>query len=71
VSGAVPVAVTENVAVCPTVIVCPIGWVVIEGDTGTTFTVSVARALVTAPVALFTITRNVEPLSDAVVAGVV
>src|SRR6185295_13137266 len=38
---------------------------------GAAFTVSVAGLLVTLPAALLTITRNAEPLSSCVVAGVV
>jgi hypothetical protein len=38
---------------------------------GTAFTVSVAAALVTVPTVLFTTARNVDPLSDVVVAAVV
>ena len=43
-----PVAVTENVAVCPAVIVTLEGCVVIEGATGAGLTVSVAALLVDA-----------------------
>jgi hypothetical protein len=46
-----------------------IGGVWIEGATA--LTVRVARALVAAPAVLLTTPRNVDPLSDVVVAGVV
>jgi hypothetical protein len=45
--------------------------VVIVGDTGAGFTVSVAAELVTVPTVLLTTTANVDPLSEVVVAGVV
>ena len=57
-----------NVAVCPAVTVWLAGGVVIVGAV---FTVSVAATLVTVPVVLLTTTRNLEPLSAAVVTGVV
>jgi hypothetical protein len=48
-----------------------VGCVVIEGGTAAAFTVSVAVLLVTVPAVLLTSTRNVDPLSDVVVAGMV
>ena len=66
-----PVAVTENVAVCPAVIVTLDGCVVIEGATGAGLTVSVAALLVTLPAELLTTTVNCAPLSAVVSAGVV
>jgi hypothetical protein len=60
-----------NVAVCPATTVWLVGWVVIVGATTDTFTVSVAAALVTVPAVLLTTTRNVDPLSDVAVTGVV
>ncbi len=66
-----PVGVTLKVAVWPAVTVWLAGWVVIEGATGAEFTVRVAALLVTLPTVLLTTTRNVDPLSDIVVAGVV
>src|SRR5256885_12300925 len=62
-SGAVPVATTVNVAVCPTVTVWLAGWVVIEGAVALAFTVSVAALLVTLPAVLLTTTVNCAPLS--------
>src|SRR5260370_1018546 len=70
-SGAVPVATTVNVAVCPAVTVWLAGCVVIVGATGAGFTVSVAAALVTVPAPLLTTTVNCSPLCDVAVAGVV
>src|SRR5258705_3241556 len=70
-SGAVPAAVTVNVAVCPAVTVWFAGCVVIVGATGAAFTVSVADALVTVPAVFVTTTLNADPLSEVVVAGVV
>jgi hypothetical protein len=67
----VPLATTANVAVCPAVTVWLAGCVVIVGDTGAGFTVSVAAELVTVPAVLVTTTENVDPLSEVVVAGVV
>lgn len=64
---AVPEAVTEKVAVCPTLTVLLIGCVVIEGGT---FTVSVAALLVMLFVPV-TVTVKRAPLSEATVAGVV
>ena len=66
-----PVATTENVAVCPAVTVWFTGCVVIVGATGAGFTVSVAALLVTVPAVLFTTTEKVAPLSVVVVTGVV
>ena len=66
-----PVAVTENVAVCPAVIVRLDGCVVIEGATGAGLTVSVAALLVTVPAELLTTTVNCAPLAEVVSAGVV
>jgi hypothetical protein len=45
--------------------------VVIVGDTGAGFTVSVAAELVAVPAVFVTTTANVDPLSEVVVAGVV
>jgi hypothetical protein len=68
----VPVAVTEKVAVCPAVTVWFAGCAVIVGATGAAFTVSVAALLVAlGSVPLLTVTAKVDPLSAAVVAGVV
>jgi len=69
--GAVPVAVTLNVAVCPTVTVWFAGCAVIVGATAAALTVSVTIALVTLPAELLTTTSNFAPLSPATVAGVV
>jgi hypothetical protein len=44
---------------------------VIVGATGAGLTASVAAELVTVPAVFVTITENVEPLSEVVVAGVV
>jgi hypothetical protein len=71
VSGAVPETVTLNVAVCPAVTVLLAGWAVIDGATDAEVTVSVAELLVTLPLLSVTTTENREPLSAAVVAGVV
>jgi len=71
VSGAVPAAVTVNVAVCPAVTVWFAGCVVIVGATGAAFTVSVPDALVTVPAVFVTTAPNADPLSELVVAGVV
>jgi len=68
VSVAVPVAVTENVAVCPVNTLLLAGCAVIEGAA---FTVNVAPLLVTFPEVPVTVTVKTAPLSDAVVAGVV
>ena len=64
-------AVTENVAVWPAVMVWLEGCVVIEGATGAGLTVSVAALLVALPAELVTTTVNWEPLSEVVSAGVV
>ena len=58
-------------AVWPAVTLWLAGWVVIEGATGAAFTVRVTGLLVTLPAVLFTTTRNVDPLSEVAVAGVV
>jgi len=71
VSGAVPAATTEKVAVCPTVTVWLTGCVVMFGPTETGLTVKVAELLVMLVTELPTITRNVAPLSPETVAGVV
>ena len=60
-----------NVAVCPAVTVWFAGGVVIVGATAAALTVSVAAALVTVPAVFVTTARNVEPLSEVVVTGVV
>jgi hypothetical protein len=60
-----------NVAVCPAVTVWLTGCVVIVGDAGAGFTVSVAAVLVAVPAVFVTTTVNVDPLSVVVVAGVV
>jgi hypothetical protein len=60
-----------NVAVCPAVTVWFAGCVVIVGATAAAFTVSVAAALVTVPAEFVTTARNVDPLSEVVVTGVV
>jgi hypothetical protein len=70
-SGAVPEAVTEKVAVWPGVTVWLAGCVVIEGATGAGFTVRVAALLVALPAVLVTTTVNCAPLSEVVVTGVV
>ena len=70
-SGAVPAAVTENVAVRPAVMVWLDGCVVIEGATGAALTVRMALLLVAVPAELLTTTANCAPLSAVVSAGVV
>jgi hypothetical protein len=63
----------------PVAVNCCVAPLVIEGFAGVTaidtsvagFTVSAAPLLVTVPAVLLTTTRNVDPLSEAVVAGVV
>jgi len=70
-SGEVPEAVTENVAVWPAVMAWLEGCVVIEGATGGGFTVSTALLLVALPTELLTTTPNSEPLSEVVSAVVV
>jgi hypothetical protein len=59
-----------NVAVCPAVTVWLTGCVVIVGDAGAGFTVSVAAVLVAVPAVFVTTTVNVDPLSEVAVAGV-
>ncbi len=63
-----PVATTVKVAVCPAVTVWFAGCVAIDGGK---FTVNVAMLLVTFPAELLTVTVNCEPLSAAIVTGVV
>src|SRR5260221_11957068 len=70
-NGAVPVATTVKLAVCPAVTAWLAGCMVIVGATAAAFTVSAAAPLVTVPAVLLTTTRKVAPLSDVVVAGVV
>src|SRR5260370_603811 len=70
-SGAVPVATTVNVAVCPAVTVWFAGCVVIAGATAAALTVSVAAVLVTVPALLLTTTVNCSPLCEVVLAAVV
>ena len=66
-----PVAVTVNVAVCPTVTVSLEGCLVIAGLLAVPeVTVRVAAVLLTLPPELLTITSNFVPLSEEVVAGV-
>jgi hypothetical protein len=65
---AVPVAVTENVAVCPVNTLLLAGCAVIEGGA---FTVRVAPTLVTLPEVPVMVTVKTAPLSAVVVAGVV
>jgi hypothetical protein len=69
--GAVPVALTANVAVCPAVTVWLDGCDVIDGTTAAAFTVKVAALLVALPAELVTTTEKADPLSAVVVAGVV
>ena len=66
-----PVAVTLNVADCPTATVWLAGWVVMDGAKGAAVTVNVAGLLVADPDASLTTTVNLAPLSEMVVAGVV
>ena len=70
-NGAVPAAVTVNVAICPTVTVRLAGCVLIVGATEGELTVRIAFWLVMVPSELLTITSNVDPLSADVIAGVV
>jgi hypothetical protein len=71
VSGAVPVAVTENVADCPAVTVRLAGCTVIEGATGAgAFTVSIAVLLVALPAELLTFTLIDAPLCPTVVCAI-
>ena len=65
---AVPVAVTLNLAVFPTVTVLFAGWTVIDGGI---LTVSVAALLVMLPALLVTTTAKSAPLSALVAGGVV
>jgi hypothetical protein len=60
-----------NVAVCPAATVWFAGCVVIVGAAAAASTVSFAALLVTVPALLLTTTVNVDPLSEAAVAGVV
>ena len=60
-----------KLAVCPAVTVWFAGAVVIVGATAAALTVSVAAALVTVPAVFVTTARNVDPLSEVVVAAVV
>jgi hypothetical protein len=69
--GAVPVALTANVAVCPAVMVWLDGCDVIDGATIAAFTVKVAVLLVALPAELVTTTEKLDPLSAVVVAAVV
>ena len=64
-------ATTVKEAVWPASTVWFAGCVVIEGGTGAAFTVSIAGLLVTLPAELLITTVNCDPLSEAVVAGVV
>ena len=63
-----PVAITLNLAVCPTLTVLLAGCVVIVGGI---LTVKVALLLVTLPPLLLTTTEKTLPLSAATVGGVV
>lgn len=69
--GAVPVALTLNVAVCPAVTVWLAGCDVIDGATVAAFTVTLALLLVALPAEFVTTTEKLDPLSDVVVGGVV
>ena len=71
VRGAVPVAVTLNVADCPAVTVVLAGCAVIEGATAVAVTVRIAGLLVRFPLLSVTTTVNWAPLSELVVGGVV
>jgi len=68
VNGAVPVAVTVNVAVCPDTTDRFDGWLAIDGGA---VTLSIPVVLVSFPALLLTMHRNREPLSAIVVTGVV
>src|SRR6202007_1720720 len=85
-TAAVPEAHTALLSTCvvlslnvPVAVNCCVAPLVIEGFAGVTaidtsvagFTVSVAAALITVPAVFVTTTRNVVPLSDVVVTGVV
>ena len=65
-NGAVPVAATENVAVCPSTAVWLVGWVEIADGM---ITVNAAVVLVALPKALVTTTLNVALLSALVFAA--
>jgi len=70
--GAVPVASTLKVAVCPAVTAWLTGCVVIEGATAEGWlTVNVALLLAMLPAELLIETENADPLSVVVVAGVI
>jgi len=70
--GAVPVASTLKVAVCPAVTAWLTGCVVIDGAVAAAWlTVSAALLLVMLPAELLIITENVDPLSVVAQAGVV
>src|SRR5690348_282535 len=75
--GVDPVAATKNVAACPTITVCPMGCVVIEGAVDRTFTWFAVTAVGIAPIAavsavtrttrrifgpIFAVTRILPPL---------
>ena len=66
-----PLAVTVNVAVLPTITDWLAGCVVMLGAVTAGFTVSVAAPLVALPAEFETTTMNFDPLSAVVVAGVV
>jgi hypothetical protein len=68
--GAVPAAVTENVADWPSVTAMATGCVAIAGGLGAGDTESVASLLVTVPALFETETEIRAPLSDSVVGGV-
>ena len=70
-SGPVPVAATENIALWPTVTVWLTGCAVIDGATAPAVTVRVAALLVAFPPELLTTTVNCDPVSDVAVAAVV
>jgi len=70
--GAVPVASTLKLAVCPAVTAWLTGCVVIDGATAEAgLTIRVALLLVTLPAELLIVTENVDPLSVVALAGVV
>ena len=64
----VPLAVTENVAVCPARTAWFAGCFVMDGGA---LTVRTALLLVTLPATFVTVTENNVPLFDSVVTGVV
>ena len=70
-NGAVPPAVTENVAGLPARTLTGCGWAARVGACGSPVTTSVNGALVAVPAAFVTTTSKVAPLSAATVAGVV